>query len=82
VKPSKIMQQDEVLSELFDYASRDVPDKTAAVQASEYLKACSGIFEHGFLCSEPVRSIDSPVVKSILKGYKYFENWCIENDVS
>ncbi len=76
VKPSKIMQQDQVLMELYSHghASNDL----AALATYNYLKACNLLFEHGLLSKEPVYSVNSTVVQNIKTGYAYFEHWCDE----
>jgi hypothetical protein len=67
---------------LFDYVSREVDDKEATKLTYLYLKACNDIFENGFFSTTPVRSISSHVVQSILRGFKFFSEWCAETDAN
>lgn len=40
-----------------------------------YLEACSCIFENGFLSKAKIVDLNSEVLQSIDKGYKFFTNW-------
>ena len=39
------------------------------------LEACNRIFERGFLSHDKFKNIDSPTLKSIDDGLKFFTNW-------
>jgi hypothetical protein len=78
VKPSKIMQQEEVLCELFDHGNSNNIDSNATMETYTYLKACSDLFENGLLSKTPIYDMESPVIKNIRRGFEYFENWCNE----
>lgn len=80
VVPAKIMQQETVLSELVSYCSPDVgtpPDDSESVlEVWKYLTACNKLFEHGFLSSRHVKTLEDDVVLgNINDGYKYFVEW-------
>lgn len=45
VKPSKIMQQDQVLQELYDHANSNVEGSLSAKETHSYLTACNQLFE-------------------------------------
>ena len=75
VKPSKIMQQEEVLSELYTYAMTGGNGCQSALKTHEYLTACNQLFERGFLCHNPVYDNGSPVLNNINIGYMYFVQW-------
>jgi len=70
----KLLQQKQVL---FWYSNQDPPlvDSSAANETWEYLQACHNLFEIGFLSHDKVVNMDSPVLKNINDGYKYFTSW-------
>lgn len=77
VSPAKIMQQEQVLTELYSHIHQDPPpaDVDATVETHKFLEACSLLFEKGFLSHEKVSSMDSTVLQSISSGYQYFTSW-------
>ncbi|XP_065914376.1 uncharacterized protein [Dysidea avara] len=77
VSPAKIMQQEQVLGELFWYTNQDpLPaDSDTTNETWEYLQACHKLFESGFLSHDKVDNMDSPVLQNIDDGYKYFTSW-------
>lgn len=78
VKPAKIMQQDQVLQELFDHAKSNSSGSLSASETHAYLSTCNLLFERGFMCKKPVFDELSPVLESIETGFKYFETWLNE----
>jgi len=72
-----LVQQEQVLSELYWYVHQDPPavDASTTSETLEYLQACHKLFETGFLSHEKVTSLESPVLKNIDKGYEYFKSW-------
>ncbi|XP_074647588.1 uncharacterized protein LOC141903374 [Tubulanus polymorphus] len=89
VKPAKIMQQPQVLAELYSYANPDnspIPLESEHVMATRsYLVACSQLFEEGLLKSRKpndmtrnsqIHDMESPIILNISEGYKYFRDWC------
>ena len=42
---------------------------------SEYLQACSQIFEYGILSHERIRSATSRPLANMAEGMKWFHNW-------
>jgi hypothetical protein len=78
VKPSKIFQQDEVLSELLSHAkSIQTCDElnNSTYQTYEYLLAVNKMFERGLLCTYPIYDVNSPNMLLISDGFKYFSDW-------
>ena len=75
VKPSKVMQQEGVLGELYDYAHSNARDAYSAMLCHDYLRALNRLFEHGFLSKTCVKSMDAKPVENIQEGYKYFTDW-------
>ncbi|XP_065894808.1 uncharacterized protein [Dysidea avara] len=77
VHPAKIMQQEQVLGELYWYANQEPtpPDAGVASETLEYLEACSRLFEKGFLSHDCVRDMNSDVIKNINEGFSYFTDW-------
>ncbi|XP_019856162.1 PREDICTED: uncharacterized protein LOC109584761 [Amphimedon queenslandica] len=77
VTPAKIMQQENVLTELFSYLhdnpNQSLSDGTKAVLS--YLESCSKIFENGFLSHSKITDINCDTMKSINEGYKFFTRW-------
>ena len=72
-----MLQQEQVLGELFWYSNLDPPplDSSAANETWEYLQACHKLFEIGFLSHDKVVNMDSPMLNNINDGYKYFTSW-------
>lgn len=66
-----------VLTELYKYVSSDpIPSDAENVRCTlEYLEACNQLFEKGFLSHNKVCDVQCDVMKSIQKGYSYFEKW-------
>ncbi|XP_065887616.1 uncharacterized protein [Dysidea avara] len=77
VAPAKLMQQEQVLGELFDYLDQEPhPDDYHSVKNTlRYLEACSKILESGFLSHERVDSTNCKIVTSILEGFNFFSSW-------
>ncbi|XP_065067938.1 uncharacterized protein LOC135693396 [Rhopilema esculentum] len=80
VAPAKIMQQDNVLTDLYDHANpQDVAEKPkdfeATVLVRNYLLACNKIFERGVLSNSKITSSDLTIVNNIEDGYQFFEEW-------
>ena len=70
-----LLQQDHVLSELNHHIS-EYPDSSDSTKKTLlFLEACSSLFEHGFLSSDKVESMNCDVMKHITKGYKFFTDW-------
>ena len=71
------LQQESVLSEMYQYIHSDpVPSDAASVQSTlKYLEACNLLFERGFLSHSKVCDLQSNVLQSIDKGYRYFVKW-------
>lgn len=70
-----LLQQEHVLSELNRHIS-EYPDSSDSTKKTLlFLEACSSLFEHGFLSSDKVESINCDVMKHITKGYKFFTDW-------
>ncbi|XP_074649518.1 uncharacterized protein LOC141904930 [Tubulanus polymorphus] len=89
VKPAKIMQQPQVLVELYSYANPDnspIPLESEHVMATRsFLVACSQLFEEGLLKSRKpndmtrnsqIHDMESPIILNISEGYKYVRDWC------
>ena len=51
------------------------PDGTMVMKTAEYLEACNLIFEKGILSKKIIRSMDSPVICNIKKGFLFFTDW-------
>ena len=51
------------------------PDATMVMKTAEYLEACNLIFERGILSKKIIRSMDSPVICNIKRGFQFFTNW-------
>jgi hypothetical protein len=77
VTPAKIMQQEHVLSELYNYiiTNHDAEDVASVTNTLKYLESCHKIFERGFLSHCKVTSMDCEVLKSIDDAYKFFTDW-------
>ena len=76
VKPAKIFQQENVLSELLSHAkSLQNSNNSSCMQVYLYLNAVNKIFERGLLSQYPVYDVNSPNAKLILEGFKYFVDW-------
>ena len=80
VKPSKIFQQDAVLSELFSHANSVNQGNCSAMQVYKYLLAVNKIFERGLLSKYPVYNMSSPIISGITEGYQYFLDWLNESN--
>ena len=74
VKLLYIPQQEQVLGELYWYVHQD-PRPVDADATEETWQACHKLFEIGFLSHDRVSSLDSPILKNIDDGYKYFTSW-------
>ncbi len=75
-----LFQQDNVLTELYDYANpHDVADKPkdfeATILVRNYLLACNNIFERGLLSNTKISSSDLTALHNIEAGYQFFEDW-------
>ena len=68
------LQQEQVLTELFHYASQSPPphDAFSVTSTRKYLEACNKIFENGFLCHKKIYSSDSEVLVNIQTGFNFF----------
>lgn len=78
VSPSKVLQQEEVMSELYGFAHGETSSKKKRDSANEtynYLRACNHLFENGTLRAQRVEDMTSKVIKSMEKGFTFFENW-------
>lgn len=76
------MQQEHVLAELEEYAhGNPIPQDSASVlQTVAFLKACNSLFERGILGKHVfIKSIDSPIIANIDKGFHFFEEWLNEH---
>ena len=51
------------------------PDAAMVIKTAEYLEACNLIFERGILSKKIIRSMDSPVICNIKRGFQFFTNW-------
>ena len=71
------LQQEEVLSELYNHVNQQPsPSDQAYVQTTlSYLEACSKLFEKGFLSHDRVISLESEVIKNIQSGFNFFSGW-------
>lgn len=67
-------QQEQVLSELFQYVKQQpLPVDAAQVECTlKYLEACSKIFENGLLSHNRVIDTNSNILKNIREGYDFF----------
>ncbi|XP_065907460.1 uncharacterized protein [Dysidea avara] len=74
VAPAKIMQQEQVLGELFDYTQQH-QDANQVKYTMKYLEACSKIFENGLLSHDRVTDVNSAILKNIREGFKFFRSW-------
>ena len=67
-----------MLGELYRFIHREKTAATDVEKTSEtlaYLEACHHLFERGFLCHDQIRGLNSEVLESINKGYRYFSGW-------
>lgn len=67
-----------MLTELLEYAAQDpTPSDARSVQQTHaYLQACNALFERGILGKKVyIRSMASPVIESIDKGFQFFATW-------
>ena len=66
-----------MLAELCEYASQTPPpsDTKSVLQVVAYLTACNQLFESGILGKVFIRSADSPILKSMDQGFKFFADW-------
>jgi hypothetical protein len=82
VKPSKVFQKDEVLSELLTATqdAQSTSERSSITEVYQYLTACNKMFERGLLTKYPVRSDTDQVMIRIKEGYQYFVEWhqCIK----
>ena len=75
VLPAKVMQQDEVLTELAQYLLTPHPDNPLVEASHQYLSACNLMFEMGTLSHIPVKGPDSEPLLCIVEGFMFFEDW-------
>lgn len=75
VLPAKVVQQEEVLTELAEYLLVDHPDNLNVQATRDYLLACHKFFEKGVLSHERVRSVESAPIASIVKGFDFWTKW-------
>eukprot|EP00794_Sanderia_malayensis_P006654 gene6654-7400_t len=76
VAPAKIVQQDNVLTELYDYVHKgEGTDCVSTNLSGDYLAACNKIFERGILSNEKITINDMSIMQNILEGYTFFEDW-------
>ena len=83
VPPAKIMQQEQVLSELYSHAQPDTgrapTDATSALACHAYLTAVHKIFERGLLASSKTKmkvdALDCSILQNIDEGFAYFKTW-------
>ena len=76
------MQQENVLAELEEYAQQtpEPHDSESVLQTVAFLKACNSLFERGILGKHAyIRTMESPVIKSMDEGYSFFEKWLDEH---
>jgi len=66
-----------VLGELFHYAQQQPspPDACQVKYTLKYLEPYSKIFENGLLSHDHVADVNSPILKNIREGYKFFRSW-------
>ena len=66
-----------MLGELYWYVHQNPPpvDADTTKETWQYLQACHKLFEIGFLSHNKINSLDSPTLKNIDDGYKYFTSW-------
>ena len=66
-----------MISGLKGYAQTEPhpPDAAMVMKTAEYLEACNLIFERGILSKKIIRSMDSPVICNIKRGFQFFTNW-------
>lgn len=66
-----------MISALKGYSETEPPPPDAAMvmKTAEYLEACNLIFERGILSKKIIRSMDSPVISNIKKGFQFFTDW-------
>ena len=77
---SYLLQKDNVLTELFEYANPEHPrpfpgDRESVLLTRDYLVACSKLFEKGLLNHEKITQAKLEVLSNINSGYEYFMNW-------
>eukprot|EP00112_Aurelia_sp_Birch-Aquarium-sp1_P024791 Seg7991.1 transcript_id=Seg7991.1/GoldUCD/mRNA.D3Y31 product="hypothetical protein" protein_id=Seg7991.1/GoldUCD/D3Y31 len=78
VAPAKIMQQDNVLIELYNHTIQNGEknnDKEETALVWDYLVACNKIFERGLLSHDKITTDDLHVIENVEEGYRYFEKW-------
>ena len=66
-----------MISELKEYRTSTPPPPYAANVALtiQYLEACNQLFERGILAHVRIWSGDSPILRNMEKGYKFFCSW-------
>lgn len=66
-----------MISALRGYAESEPtpPDAAMVMKTTEFLEACNLLFEKGILSKKIIRSMDSPVIRNIRKGFKFFSDW-------
>ena len=75
-----LLQQDNVLSELYEHANPE--GEKAQTEGSEsvmlvhqYLSACNKLFERGFLSNNKLSQDDMDILFNIKAGFQYFKSW-------
>ena len=75
VKPSKIVQQDTVLTELFAHA-KTIQSDSSSMQVYKYLLAVNKLFERGLLSKFPVCDANySQTMATMQDSFQYFIDW-------
>lgn len=71
------MQQENVLTELYEYMNQNPPllDVPVVKCVHKYLTACNLMFERGFLSHDRVSKEDVHVLDNISKGFVFFCDW-------
>uniref|UniRef100_A0A1X7UDN7 Uncharacterized protein n=1 Tax=Amphimedon queenslandica TaxID=400682 RepID=A0A1X7UDN7_AMPQE len=80
VAPVKIMQQEQVMSEIFRYITEHpvACDSPSAAITLKYLEDCNKLCEKDFQRHERITDINSGVLKSIDEGFNFFVEWSDE----
>ena len=63
-----------MISALKRYAETEpnLPGAAMVLKSAEYVEACKLIFEKGIPSKKIIRSMDSPVIRNIKKGFQFF----------
>ena len=55
-------------------------DSESVLQTVAFLKACNSLFERGILGKKVfIKSIDSPIIASLDRGFRFFQEWLDEH---